>query len=324
MVEVTEMRGIATTFLATGIALSATAQVRITEALLNPTGFPDAGHEFIEIQSCRPNFSLQGYWLIGIDGENLFNPGNIHWAIDLSAYSTGSNGLLLVRDSDTVLQPAPAPETTVVVIPNAFTPTSMGNDSYTVALVRNFTGQPGDDIDTNNDGIIDNVLWSEAVQAFGWEDDEETDTEPDHIYPTQLNGVDIPASLRRRTDGSTWEPDVIIFFQNNSIVVADVVNADGDRSRRDPGPFLTSQANFAIIGTPPAQFNRQVTPGNLNPGDRPAVEGDVNCDRCVDDADLLQVLFNFGDDNPNSDINGDGVVDDADLLTVLFNFGSGC
>jgi hypothetical protein len=50
----------------------------------------------------------------------------------------------------------------------------------------------------------------------------------------------------------------------------------------------------------------------------------VNCDRCVDDADLLQVLFNFGGDDPNSDINGDGVVDDADLLTVLFNFGSGC
>jgi hypothetical protein len=40
----------------------------------------------------------------------------------------------------------------------------------------------------------------------------------------------------------------------------------------------------------------------------------VNCDRCVDDADLLQVLFNFGGDDPNSDINGDGVVDDADLL----------
>jgi hypothetical protein len=186
------------------------------------------GREFIEIQSCRPNFSLQGYWLIGIDGENgFFNPGNIHWAIDLSAYSTGSNGLLLVRDGEAVLQPPPAAETTVVVIPFAFTEAAMGNDSYTVALVRNFTGQPGDDIDANDDGIIDNVLWSEAVHAFGWEDDEETATEPDHIYPTQLNGVDIPASLRRRADGSTWEPDVIIFFQNGSIIAADAGRATG-------------------------------------------------------------------------------------------------
>jgi len=315
------MRGIASIVLATGIALSATAQVRITEAFVNPPGSPDAGREFIEIQSCRPNFSLQGYWLIGIDGENFFNPGNIHWAIDLSAYSTGSNGLLLVRDGEAVLLPEPAAETAVAVIPFAFTEAGMGNDSYTVALVRNFTGQPDDDIDTNDDGVIDNVLWSEAVQAFGWKDDEEEPGQPDHIYPEQLNGVNIPGDLRRRNDGSTWEPDVIIFFQNGSIIAADAGRAT---DAGDFGPFQTNTTRFVVIGTLPSQFNRQVTPGNLNPGDRPAVEGDVNCDRCVDDADLLQVLFNFGGDDPNSDINGDGVVDDADLLTVLFNFGSGC
>jgi hypothetical protein len=318
------MRGIASIVVATGLALCAMAQVRITEAMVNPPGSPDRGREFIEIQSCQPNFSLQGYWLIGIDGENIFNPGNIHWAIDLSAYSTGSNGLLLVRDGSAVLQPAPAAETTVVVITNAFSEadTAMDNDSYTVALVRGFTGAPGSDIDTNDDGIIDNVLWSAALHAFGWKDDEEAPGQPDHIYPEQLNGVNIPGSLRRRADGSTWEPDVIIFFQNGSIIAADAGRATG----ADPslGPFETSNSNRAIIGTLPSAFNREVTPGNLNPGDRPAVEGDVNCDRCVDDADLLQVLFNFGGSDPNSDINGDGVVDDADLLTVLFNFGSGC
>ncbi len=52
--------------------------------------------------------------------------------------------------------------------------------------------------------------------------------------------------------------------------------------------------------------------------------GDVDSNGCVDDADLLTVLFNFGGGEGCADINGDGVVDDADLLTVLFNFGSGC
>ncbi len=52
--------------------------------------------------------------------------------------------------------------------------------------------------------------------------------------------------------------------------------------------------------------------------------GDVDGSGCVDDADLLTVLFAFGSDNPDADANGDGLVDDADLLTVLFNFGSGC
>jgi hypothetical protein len=54
--------------------------------------------------------------------------------------------------------------------------------------------------------------------------------------------------------------------------------------------------------------------------------GDVNRDGIVDDADLLAVLFAFGQTGSGlpEDINGDGVVDDADLLTVLFNFGSTC
>jgi hypothetical protein len=55
----------------------------------------------------------------------------------------------------------------------------------------------------------------------------------------------------------------------------------------------------------------------------PRPEGDVNGDGCVDDADLLIVLFNFGG-GEQGDVNGDGIVDDADLLIVLFNFGAGC
>jgi len=54
--------------------------------------------------------------------------------------------------------------------------------------------------------------------------------------------------------------------------------------------------------------------------------GDANGDGCVDDRDLLIVLFSFGDTGPNlpGDLNDDGIVDDVDLLEVLFNFGNGC
>jgi hypothetical protein len=55
------------------------------------------------------------------------------------------------------------------------------------------------------------------------------------------------------------------------------------------------------------------------------VPGDVDDNGCVDDADLLQVLFAFGSTGQNdADVNGDEIVDDADLLIVLFNFGAGC
>jgi hypothetical protein len=53
------------------------------------------------------------------------------------------------------------------------------------------------------------------------------------------------------------------------------------------------------------------------------VNGDVNGDNRVDDADLLRVLFTFGQvgSNLTEDLDGDGRVDDADLLIVLFRFG---
>lgn len=54
-------------------------------------------------------------------------------------------------------------------------------------------------------------------------------------------------------------------------------------------------------------------------------EGDWDGDGCVDDLDLLMVLYSFGETGFSSaDMNRDGIVDDADLLIVLFHFGNGC
>ena len=58
-----------------------------------------------------------------------------------------------------------------------------------------------------------------------------------------------------------------------------------------------------------------------------AHSGDVDENGCVDDADLLAVLFAFGQtgqDLGRVDVNCDETVDDADLLAVLFAFGQGC
>jgi hypothetical protein len=54
--------------------------------------------------------------------------------------------------------------------------------------------------------------------------------------------------------------------------------------------------------------------------------GDVDLNGCIDDADLLAILFVFGNTGQflPEDVTCDGVVDDADLLQVLFNFGNGC
>lgn len=57
---------------------------------------------------------------------------------------------------------------------------------------------------------------------------------------------------------------------------------------------------------------------------RYAVRGDVDGDGCVNDTDLLAVLFAFGNTGGPEDLNGDGIVNDGDLLETLFNFSNGC
>jgi hypothetical protein len=56
------------------------------------------------------------------------------------------------------------------------------------------------------------------------------------------------------------------------------------------------------------------------------VAGDLDGNGCVNDSDLLAILFAFGNTGSGlmEDITGDGAVNDSDLLLVLFNFGSGC
>jgi hypothetical protein len=74
-------------------------------------------------------------------------------------------------------------------------------------------------------------------------------------------------------------------------------------------PGLARKVNLTLSGTTTQNFT--------------LINGDVNGDNIVDDADLLAALFAFGQSGSNraEDVNGDGTVDDADLLIVLFNFG---
>ena len=106
--------------------------------------------------------------------------------------------------------------------------------------------------------------------------------------------------------------------------------------RRDPILAFAGGANGTINGNTGTieQFAFTPTdPANLGPyivyiddvETYVPTPGDVDDNGCVDDADLLQVLFAFGATGQNdADVNGDQIVDDADLLIVLFNFGAGC
>ncbi len=121
----------------------------------------------------------------------------------------------------------------------------------------------------------------------------------------------------------------------NKLTVADARGVwripleDGDEAILDDSGFYTPVwlVTVKARGALSQLFTEALLPGGdtLDPYLRSQlVLGDVNGDDCIDDTDLLLVLFNFGSGNAAADLNLDGVVDDADLLIVLFNFGAGC
>ncbi|MCL6533485.1 MAG: hypothetical protein K6U12_09470 [Armatimonadetes bacterium] len=98
--------------------------------------------------------------------------------------------------------------------------------------------------------------------------------------------------------------------------------ADGDHT--SPTECYNYTLNLSSFGCPnPSLLGGAIAFWAEAAGCTPS-GGDVDGNGCVDDADLLAILFAFGGSGGAEDVNCDGVVDDADLLEVLFNFGNGC
>ncbi len=104
-------------------------------------------------------------------------------------------------------------------------------------------------------------------------------------------------------DSSSWQYQAIFNLLNNPGVRVGVYTDNAGGGYRDAFEFDYIATNLPV-----------------------APAGDINANGCVDDSDLLAVLFAFGStgDCMDEDTNLDGTVDDSDLLTVLFNFGTGC
>jgi hypothetical protein len=130
-------------------------------------------------------------------------------------------------------------------------------------------------------------------------------------------------------------------YSGGPIRVFALVTGGADLGDPNHGTYLSNQSLPAMnAGDPGFQFNnpawsRFPDPPFISmpltfaeaPGEQAVTVrllGDTNGDGCIDDADLLMVLFAFGSGDEDADINCSGIVDDADLLIVLFGFGSGC
>lgn len=155
-------------------------------------------------------------------------------------------------------------------------------DNLTVLLVRGSTAFAGQDLDTNNDGLLDATPWKSVVDgvALVWRT---PGVGSEHIYDPHTvvttNGQ-VLFGARRCLDNNAWTPLAAIY----------------------PGELET--------------------PGSLSPYCGGVLcLGDITLDLEVGSADLAVVLSNWGEIGTRGDVNLDGLVDAFDLTSILTHWG---
>lgn len=135
------------------ITFSGSAQAAsINEVRIDQPGADN--DEYFELKG-SPNESLDGLSYIVI-GDGAGGSGTIESVTDLSGLTLNVNGLFFAAKSSFTLG------TPSVVANFSFE----NSDNVTHMLVSDFTGASGDDLDTNDDGIIDNAPYSDVVDSI--------------------------------------------------------------------------------------------------------------------------------------------------------------
>lgn len=134
-------------------------------------------------------------------------------------------------------------------------------------------------------------------------------------------------------EANTWNPFLLAFGLRYSISYNGV---EGSLNIAHPHPIFHgvselyfNNGNSVVdleLGNPRNQVLYFLDVDGLIAVYDPGLQGDVDGSGCVDDLDLLPILFAFGNncDGCPEDLNNDGTINDDDLLIVLFNFGLGC
>lgn len=178
--------------------------VILNEIRIDQGGSDD--EEFIELRGV-PQTPLSDLTVISI-GDGAGGDGTIELVNPLSG-NIPSDGLILIARSSTFDVTEFSVPVTLGDIDIEITGAPENSDNLTFLLVRDFTGSSGDDVDTNDDGVIDNPLWSEILDGVSIV---ETPTSGDAFYGVALgydeigpDGTFVPGIVYRGSDDLVWQ-----------------------------------------------------------------------------------------------------------------------
>ena len=193
------------------------------------------------------NASLAGLTYLVI-GDGAGGSGTIEAVIDLSGQTFDSNGLFLAAESTFTLGTADL--TTSLNFENS--------DNVTHLLVEGFTGANGDDLDTNDDGILDVQPFTSIVDSVAL-----IETDPavsgEQVYSTTQVGPDgtfVPAHVFRDPDG-TGDFQIGQFDPVDGDDTPGAFNAPPPRINevRIDQPGADNDEYFELVGTPGATLD---------------------------------------------------------------------
>ena len=232
--------------------------------------------EYLELRG-DANAVLTGltYLVIG-DGQTAQGSGVVEAAISLLGQTMPKSGYFVIAEADFTLGTAD-----LVVDINL-----ENGDNVTHMLVWNFTGAVGDDLDTEDDGVLDVTPWESIVDDLAL-----------------VSSTELPPA-----EGNDWFYSDTVVGPDGEFVPGHVYRCD------DTGPW--SIGPFDIL----EGFD---TPGALNtPCDETPCLGDFDGSGDVNGADLAVLLGAWNTPSQEADLDGDGLVGGADLALLLGAWGA--
>jgi hypothetical protein len=244
--------------------------------------FGTDANEYFEL-SAAPGTLLNGlsYIVIG-DGSAALKSGVVECVVNLRGTRVPKDGFFVAAKTGFTMNGGQA---------DLFTPSIIfeNSDNVTHMLVWNFTGALGDDLDSNDDGVLDVTPWSSVLQSVAFI---ESGTNPpvgtEFAYGSVRVGPDpngfVPSQMSYCPSTGTWTI----------------------------GPFdPTTTPGFDTPGSPNSGCNY------ANP-----CPADLDGNGSVSSSDLSTLLNFWGTNNATADLDRSGDVGSADLSILLNAWGA--
>lgn len=145
--------------------------------------------EYFELYG-QANMGLDGWWFLAVGDSGTDTGGVIEMAVNLSQFSLGSNGYFVAHEATfgTGIFNGQSlmidPSATHATIGTGDSLNFENSDNVTYMLVHGFVGSVGADLDNNNDGVLDVLLWTDLADSVAFM----STSSLDQVYSAQRVG----------------------------------------------------------------------------------------------------------------------------------------